>query len=122
VNRLQDEYGEIANFVTVYIAEAHAMDEWPLGTKVCLPQHKTIEERLTVARIFRDTYGFKIPILVDTIDNNFDSLYASWPERFYIIEDGKMELIGSPTLEFGYDRESVRRWLVYRKKVSSNPQ
>jgi len=113
MNRLQETYKNVANFLAVYISEAHAQDEWPLGNIVCLTQHKTQEERLTVARNFQKDYQFQIPILVDEMDNNFDKLYASWPERFYIIEQGKMKLIGFPTTEFGYDRNDIRKWLAY---------
>jgi len=115
MNRLQESFKDIANFVAVYISEAHAQDEWPLGRKVCVNQHKTLEERLAVAKAFQKDYNFQIPILVDTIDNNFDKLYSSWPERFYIIEHGKMELVGYPSTEFGYDRVILTIWLTYRK-------
>jgi len=114
VNRLQEEYGAVAHFLCVYIAEAHAVDEWPLGKIVCLKQPKTMEERLRVAREFKEKYDLRLPLLVDKMDNNFDAKYASWPERFYVIENGRMELIGMPTTEFGYDREDVRSWLAYR--------
>jgi len=113
VNRLQEDFGHVANFLGVYISEAHAMDEWPLGKIVCLNQPKTMEERLKVAKDFKEKYGWKLPLLVDLMDNNFDAKYASWPERFYVIENGRMELIGTPTTEFGYDRGAVRRWLNY---------
>jgi len=98
------------------------MDEWPLGKTVCLNQPKTMKERLDVAKDFKEKYDFQLPLLVDKMDNNFDGKYASWPERFYIIENGRMELIGSPTTEFGYDREDVRSWLELRKSQLADPQ
>jgi len=115
MNRLQESFKDIANFVAVYIAEAHAQDEWPLGRKVCLNQHKTLEERLAVARQFKKDYNLEIPLLVDLMDNNFDQYYSSWPERFYIIEDCKMVLVGHPSTEFGYDRHHLTNWLNYHK-------
>jgi type I thyroxine 5'-deiodinase len=66
----------------VYILEAHAKDVWPLGKKICFNQPKTIEERLQVANTFVKDYGFQIPMLVDEIDNNFNDIYAAWPERY----------------------------------------
>jgi len=110
---LQQDFGEVANFLTVYISEAHAQDEWPLGKKVCLNQHKTLEERISTAKSFQSDYKYDIPILVDQMDNNFDQKYASWPERFYILEDGKIALIGEPSLEFGYNRLDISDWLQH---------
>jgi len=100
-----------ANFLAVYISEAHAQDEWPLGNHVCLNQHKTMEERLSVAKDFQEKYDFKLPLLVDTMENTLDNLYACWPERFFIIVDGKMELIAEPTNAFGYERRQISRFL-----------
>jgi len=117
MNCLQESFKDIANFVAVYIAEAHAQDEWPLGKKVCVMKHKTIEDRLSVARAFQKDYDFQIPILVDLIDNNFDELYSSWPERFYIIDGFKMSLVGFPSTEFGYDRNFLINWLNYRRSI-----
>jgi len=111
MNSLQESFKDVVNMVGIYISEAHAMDEWPLGNIVCINQHKTIEERLTVANDFKDNYHFSVPLLVDTMDNQFDSLYASWPERFYIVRDAKMAFIGIPSTEFGYDRNDIVRWL-----------
>jgi len=122
LNCLQETYRGVVHFLAVYIAEAHAQDIWPLGNKVCLNQHKTLEERLQAAKNFQKDYKFQIPILVDKMDNNFDSLYASWPERFYIIENGKMEVIGFPTIEFGYDRQQICRWLENRQNVQNHSQ
>jgi len=120
MNCLQESFKDIANFVAVYIAEAHAQDEWPLGKKVCLMQHKTMEERLSAARSFQKDYDFQIPLLVDLMDNNFDGLYSSWPERFYIIDGFKMDLVGFPSTEFGYDRAFLKNCLDYRKSVKQS--
>jgi len=95
--------------------EAHAQDEWPLGKKVCVTQHKSLEERIQVAKNFQKDFQFELPILVDKMDNNFDQKYASWPERFYIIKNKTMEMIGYPCIEFGYDRTIIQRWLNNQK-------
>jgi len=121
MNCLQETYKGIVHFLAVYIDEAHAQDVWPLGKKVCLNQPKTLEERLEAARNFQKDFKFQIPILVDKMDNNFDTQYASWPERFYIIVNGKMEVIGFPTIEFGYDRLE-NWWLVTNNKTIRNAE
>jgi len=121
MNCLHSENQDIVKFLVIYISEAHAQDEWPLGKKVCIMKHKTIKDRLNAANKLKDEFGMKIPILVDTMENSFDNSFASWPERFYIIENGKMEFIGFPVTEFGYDRIQLQRWIEYRRsKVFHN--
>jgi len=117
---LQETWKGAAKFLAVYISEAHAQDEWPLGNIVCLNQHKTMEERLEVAKTFKEKYDFQIPLLVDTMENTLDNKYACWPERFFIIQHGVMKLVGSPTTEYGYDRESISRWLSYYCQTATN--
>ena len=45
-HQLQEDYAGHCNFLAVYIREAHASDEWPLGSHVCLTQHQTLADRL----------------------------------------------------------------------------
>jgi len=96
----------------VYIAEAHASDIWPLGKHVSITNHKSIEERMSAAKRMVEEFGCKIPILLDTMSDEFDKQYAVWPERYYCVKDGKMLMIGNPTHEFGYDREVLHQLIL----------
>jgi hypothetical protein len=49
-------YGGFADFEYVYIEEAHAADEWPLGTFESHAQPRTIEQRVELARRFARVY------------------------------------------------------------------
>jgi len=40
-----------------------------------------METRLSIANDFVDKFEVKLPMLVDTMDNEFDAQFASWPER-----------------------------------------
>jgi len=91
----------------VYIAEAHAKDIWPLGTLESLPSHEIIQDRLNAAQILLSKYKSKIPMLLDTMSDEFDSEYAIWPERYYVIRAGKIEHVFMPTHEFGFDHEEM---------------
>lgn len=88
-----EAYHEVADFLAVYISEAHATNEWPLGRRVCIAQHETIEERMEAAQSYRRDMGAKVPMVVDTMDNSFNSLYNAWPERLYIINNGIFEYV-----------------------------
>src|SRR5688500_10095868 len=62
------------------------VDEWPIGSPLKFKQHTTLKERAAVAREFIARQGFKIPVVLDDIDNSFENTYAAWPVRFYIVE------------------------------------
>jgi len=92
----------------VYIAEAHANDIWPLGKHVDIPSHATFQDRVAASDILIHKYEFnKIAMYYDTMTNEFDNQFAVWPERYFIIKDGKFSNIFKPTVEFGFDRQSI---------------
>lgn len=101
---MQEKYAHKVDFLCVYIEEAHAQDEWPIsscrwnptGKKIMYNQHKTIEDRLAVARDFIDAFGWKYPTILDAIDNPFETAYAAWPLRLYVVKDGRMVFKAQP--------------------------
>ena len=105
-------------FVTVYIKEAHPQDEWQMDSNekegVCYPQPKTTEDRIRIANDFVRRFDYDPPLLVDTIDNPANALYAGWPERLYIVDaQGTIVYKGKPG-PFGYHPEEVEAWLKER--------
>jgi len=108
LQRLCKDFSGIADFLTVYILEAHAVDEWPLGNEVQIKQHQTLEERISAAKRFITHYDFTVPLVVDSIDNSFNNVFAAWPERFYIINEGKLAYIAHP----GVNGENTEMWHV----------
>jgi Iodothyronine deiodinase len=97
--QLQKEYAGRVEFAFVYIAEAHAADEWPVGSvKYRTPQTKTLAARLEVAQRARQQLGLtSIPTFVDDpATNAFEQLFASWPTRFFLLFDGHMARIENP--------------------------
>ena len=48
---LLEEYTSRASFLCVYVMEAHASDEWPLGgARSPVAQHKTLQDRISAAK------------------------------------------------------------------------
>lgn len=112
------KYADVADFVTVYIKEAHPLDEWQMDSNeeqgVCYPQPTTQAERVVIANDFVKRHAWKLPLLVDPLDNRADALYAGWPERLYVVgEDGRIAYKGE-TGPFGYRPEEVAEWLAKR--------
>jgi len=95
----------------VYIAEAHANDVWPLGKHVDLPSHRTFDDRQNAAMILVNKFGCKVPILLDTMLDEFDQKFAVWPERYYIVKSETMAHVFYPTTEFGFDHAQMEELL-----------
>jgi len=81
-------------FLTIYIAEAHATDQWPLGNHINIKQHKTLQDRLKAASDYTTMLSKKGlscgEIVVDDINNLFMNTFACHPERFFIIFNQKL--------------------------------
>ncbi len=118
MRRLAHRYEGKADFLTVYIREAHPEDEWQMTSNeqenVCYAQPKTLAQRLAIANDFVKRFHYDVPLVVDPIENPGNAAYAGWPERFYIIEEsGKIVYKGKPG-PFGYHPEEVESWLARR--------
>jgi len=91
--------------------EAHAQDVWPLGQHVCVNAHKTLDDRIAVAKRFLESTGFQIPMVVDCMDNEFLFTYLAHPERFYAFYDGKLQFKAQPVNAY-YPISQLRNWLL----------
>lgn len=99
--------------------EAHAEDEWPISSSrftpdscpVVIKQPKTTEERVEVAKSFVKAFNFRVPMLVDPINNPFDEVFAPWPLRFYIAQHGKLVYKSQPK-NCSYDVAELRNRIM----------
>ena len=115
---MYERYRDRANFLTVYIKEAHPLDEWQMESNekenVCYPQPKTLKDRVAIANDFARRFDYRVPLVVDDMDNKANALYAGWPERIYVIDErGTIVYKGKPG-PFGYHPEEVEAWLAKR--------
>lgn len=113
---------EAADWKFVYIAEAHAMDEWPIrsgrfnqdrGPVVIAKQPTKAKERCELACQFAKDFNFPlsyphIELLVDDpeLGDLFEKEYAPWPLRLYLVEDGVIKFIPEPK-DCSYDHAVV---------------
>ena len=112
---MHGKYGDRADFLTVYIKEAHPEDEWQMDSNVeqgvCYKQPKTTAQRVAIAKDFHTRFKYPIPMLVDPIENPANATYAGWPERFYILDEGRRIVYKGEPGPFGYHPEEVEAWL-----------
>ena len=115
VGRLVRRYGHAVDFIFVYMMEAHAADEWPLGVlRSTTPQHRNMGERCSAARRFRARLADRLARAsqaaasgsldggwagqpadwqavatvrwtVDTMGNPFYRAFGAWPEGHVVI-------------------------------------
>jgi len=110
-------------FLTVYTAEAHPEDRWKLidqyiadkeftGNKqdFCFYSAKTIDDRKQMANWLIEKKNFKIPIVLDNMDNTLLKSYNSWPIRLYVIEESKVVYCGEQG-PFGYSPDNLDKYL-----------
>ena len=89
VNDLVAGWAGAADFVAVYIEEAHATDEWPIAQMdIALRQHRSMGERVEAARSFVADFQVHplLPFVADGMGNAFNAAYASWPFRFWVLD------------------------------------
>jgi len=110
VHSLVDKYQNKAHFLTIYIREAHPQDLWPLGQHVVVNSHKTIADRIDVAKQFIAANHWKLEMVVDTLQDLFMKEYWSHPERFYVVLDNKLVFKAQPQ-DAHYPVSDLVSWL-----------
>jgi len=112
------KYKNSAQFLCVYISEAHPTDEWPLYTGICFRQPRTLEERVKVAEDYRAKHNVTMPLVVDLIDNNVNNKFFAWPERIYVIHHKRIVYQGGKGPD-GYHPEQLEDWLEAYSRTQS---
>ena len=127
MNSLFAEFRQQADFRVVYVAEAHAEDEWPIssgryttdGCPISLKQPRSAEERIAAAAAFQRAYGIDLTMFIDPpqpgSDGAFEAAYAPWPLRFYGCEGTAgqwiLRYIATPQ-QCEYSLADLRAWLM----------
>jgi peroxiredoxin len=95
IEKLYKEQKDDCIFLFVYIKEAHASDGRVSivneSRNIDILQHTTLGERSTAAKFCQGKLNITMPILIDTMDNATEKLFAGRPNRTYLInKDGKI--------------------------------
>ena len=114
--QIYNDYKDHADFLTVYVREAHPTDEWQMKSNVkddvCYAQPKTLEQRVAIAKDFTARFKFALPFGIDEMGNAADAAYAAWPERLYVIDETGHVAYRGGMGPFNYKPAEVRDWLA----------
>jgi type I thyroxine 5'-deiodinase len=115
MDEIRSKFENRAEFLTVYIKEAHPEDEWQMTVNekqgVCYTQPKTLADRVVIANDFIERFQYTMPLVVDPMENPAEDAFAAWPERLYVIGvDGRIAYRGGKG-PFGFDPDELEQWL-----------
>lgn len=113
---LYQNYKDRAEFLLVYIREAHPdsvlytlKDGEETLEKIL--QTDTFKARSDTAEVCCATLKLSLPAVVDREDNFVNEAYAGWPDRFVIVGvDGRVAFIGKQGPS-GFKPAEVEEWL-----------
>lgn len=90
VDDIYTRYKDRANFLMVYVREAHPTDGWKMASNaragVEVKQPLTFDDRLGVATQFCTKLKPNLPVLVDDITDTVGHAYSGMPARLYVID------------------------------------
>jgi Iodothyronine deiodinase len=125
VVQIYNDYKDHADFLTVYVREAHPTDEWQMKSNlkddVCYAQPKTLEQRVAIANDFVKRFQYPLPFGIDTMNNAANDAYAAWPERLYIVDESGHIAYRGGMGPFHYHPGEVRDWLAARFGAVPHP-
>uniref|UniRef100_A0A8C4EPS8 Iodothyronine deiodinase n=1 Tax=Dicentrarchus labrax TaxID=13489 RepID=A0A8C4EPS8_DICLA len=110
---LVKDFSDVADFLVVYIAEAHSTDGWAFTNNFDINQHQSLEDRLAAAKILVQKEPL-CPVVVDEMNNSAAIKYGAMPERLYVLQAGKVVYKGAIG-PWGYDPKEVRSFLEKMK-------
>jgi len=116
--KMTAKFSSLADFVTVYISEAHPSEEANFTGNIDIAQHKNFQERVEASKILLDHKSAEdnYRLMVDLMTNKAGTAYAAMPERLYVVLDGKIiyEGLQGP---FDYRLDEVEEYLEKRSKL-----
>lgn len=125
VVRIYNDYKEHADFLTVYVREAHPTDEWQMKSNVkedvCYAQPKTLEQRVAIANDFVQRNHYPLPFGIDDMTNAAEHAYSAWPERLYIVDEHGLIAYAGGMGPFNYHPAEARAWLAKRFGAVAEP-
>lgn len=124
MEKMYQDYKDVAEFRMVYIREAHASDsDRPVryATEKGIKQQTHYEDRCVTAQMLLDEKKLTMPFLIDGMDNKTNEAYAAQPDRVFVVGvDGKL-VVAAERGPWGFKPgvEKAKDWLVKFKKENA---
>jgi hypothetical protein len=116
VDAVYRRYKDEANFVMVYVREAHPTDGWKMDSNgrvgVAVKQPTTYPERVEVCELFRKKLSPGMPVVVDDIDDPAGTAYSGMPARLYVIGANGKVAYKSGRGPFGFKPQEMEQALA----------
>mgnify|MGYP001402993569 CR=1 FL=1 len=97
---MSKKYAGIAQFLVVYIREAHPTNDWPMRVSReigFIDDPTNLTQRRDVAVSCVTDLKIDIPTVLDDMNDSIAQNYKSHPDRLYIVgKDGKIAFHGGP--------------------------
>ncbi|HND53857.1 MAG TPA: deiodinase family protein, partial [Pirellulaceae bacterium] len=116
VEAVKKRQSEHADFLMVYVREAHPTDGWAMKSNeaagVVVAQPKDFLERRGVAEQCSAKLKPSMPLLVDNVDDKVGNAYSGMPARLYVIDTEGRVAYKSGRGPFGFKPEEMEQALV----------
>ena len=118
-------YKEEAEFLTVYVSEAHPDDEWQTESnrkdRIVFNRPRGFEERRQAAKILVERLEYDLPVAIDSMDDQAEAAYAAWPERMYVVAAGGRIVYRGGLGPFGFDPQEMEKALAAHLTAGAIP-
>lgn len=125
-SKLVEEFSGVADFLLVYIDEAHPSDGWAAPgispTSFEVKKHRNQEDRCAAAHQLLERFSLppQCQVVADCMDNNANVAYGVSFERVCIVQRQKIAYLGGKG-PFFYNLQEVRLWLEQNFSKRWNP-
>ena len=116
VEPVAKRFGEQANFLFVYVREAHPCNGWCMSSNedagVHVEQPTDNDTRRQVAQTCMQLLKPTIPVVVDGVDDTVGNLYSAMPARLYVLNRKGLVTYQSGRGPFGFKVGEMEQALV----------
>ena len=96
LNEIAAKFQDKAQFLCVYIQEAHPSDGWQVAANleddVIFDTPTTKDERDALAEVCMLKRALNMPMVVDDMEDTIDRAYNALPERLYLLDaEGRVQ-------------------------------
>jgi hypothetical protein len=113
---LKERYAGRAQFLAIYVREAHPTDGWRMASNdragIAIAQPRSTRERTEVAGRCCRALNMTMPLLVDEVDDAVGHAYSGMPDRLYVVgRDGRVVFKGGRG-PFGFNPAEMEQALI----------